>query len=281
MPKFLHINHFAYPDYQNDIVFHGGKSLFGADYVESNRANYMYKSYFPNKSSLYGRGFTLYCRLDDDTPDNSDIKSKIADRYFDYIIYGSVFRCLDYWDLVQKVYPKDKIIFIDGEDHNGIHWDLCRKGLYFKRELIHTDLNVLPINFGVPKELIRLDTTKTKDFAHIDPNDRKTYIYLNEEDYYQDYRESHFAWTQKKAGWDCLRHYEILMNGCFPAMRNIDCMPPRTMAEFPVSIIKDYFNKHGYKFSNEYWESCCKLMEHTVNCNTTEAVFKKILKVLK
>lgn len=277
MPKFLHINHFGYPDYQNDMVFHGGRSLYGTDYVESHRANYMYKSYAPNKSSLYGRGFTLYCRLDDVVPDNSDLEAKIADRYFDYIVYGSVFRCRDYWDLVTKVYPRDRIILIDGEDHTGIFWDMAAKGTYFKRELINTDLHIHPIGFGIPKELISHGTKKTKEFAYIDPNDRKTYIYDNEESYYQDYRESYFAWTQKKAGWDCLRHYEILMNGCFPAMRNIHQMPFRTMTAFPLFIVRDYFDKHGYKFTSEYWEYWDKLMEHTIRCNTTEAVFGQMM----
>jgi len=40
--------------------------------------------------------------------------------------------------------------------------------------------------------------------------------YKNEKDYYQSYQNSIFALSYKKAGWDSLRHYEILMNGCIP-----------------------------------------------------------------
>ena len=46
------------------------------------------------------------------------------------------------------------------------------------------------------------------------PGKLDTYIYEKERDYYDMYFNSLFALTYKKAGWDCLRHYEILANGC-------------------------------------------------------------------
>lgn len=52
--------------------------------------------------------------------------------------------------------------------------------------------------------------------ASINPHGvgKNTYIFENEEEYYNDYKKSLFAITRKKGGWDCMRHYEILACGC-------------------------------------------------------------------
>ena len=46
-----------------------------------------------------------------------------------------------------------------------------------------------------------------------------------EEDYYADLRASRFGVTTKRAGWDCLRHYELAANGCVPCFRDLDRKP--------------------------------------------------------
>lgn len=276
--KVLHINNFGYPDYQNDMVFHGGRQVLGSNYVESSHAGYMYESAVGYKHTLYGRGFTLYCRLPTVQLDNADLQSKISDRYFDYILFGSVFRNIDFFDLVQKAYPKERIIFIDGEDHQGIRWDMVGKGHYFKREYTGVAHDMIhPIHFAIPKDLIYRGTKKVQHFASIDPRNRKTYRYDNEVDYYNDYGRSYFGITMKKAGWDCLRHYEILMNGCFPAFIGLDECPPLTMGYFPKSFIIDYYKKYGWEFSNEYWnylDEMCTILDRYC---TTEAIFNYIL----
>lgn len=279
--KILHINHFDYSDYLNDAIFHGGRSLFGPhDYIESRPARYMYRGY-PNKQALYGKGFTLYCRLEEPAQgfDQDQIRQWIADKVFDLIVYGSVFRNLEHWDLVQRVYPKERIIFIDGEDITGIRADAYGRGLYFKRELITDSMpDLYPISFGIPKDLIVDPGPKTKEFAHIDPADTSTYIHETEETYYRDYQSSYFGWTQKKAGWDCLRHYEILMNGCFPAIREVETIPPLTMSGFPKDIIRGYFQKYGYTVTDEYYDSLHLMIERFRQECTTEALWQRILR---
>jgi hypothetical protein len=47
-------------------------------------------------------------------------------------------------------------------------------------------------------------------------------FYNTEEEYYNEYKKSYFAITTKKCGWDCMRHYEILANGCIPYFLNIE-----------------------------------------------------------
>src|SRR5208283_4616118 len=60
-----------------------------------------------------------------------------------------------------------------------------------------------------------------------------TYIYDNEADYYKGYQDSCFGVTMKKAGWDCMRHYEILANGCLPLFLDVHKIPPAVMTHLP------------------------------------------------
>ena len=107
------------------------------------------------KMRLYGRGFTISGLLPDRSDiDRSDLPRRIQDREFDVIVYGSIHRCADYLDLVVKNYPRNRIIFIDGEDepiHSGTDTlvQLLDKGIYFKREL--KDSRALPISFSFPE----------------------------------------------------------------------------------------------------------------------------------
>jgi hypothetical protein len=264
------------------MVFHGGRSLFGLSYVESSPASFMYRNY-PDRQALYGKGFTLYGRLDPPRVQVSqrEVLEKISDRYFDLIVYGSVCRNKQYWELVERVYPKNRIVFIDGEDHTLARSDCVGRGHYFKRELMtHGVVGIYPLSFGIPKELIVRNTVKVKEYAHIDPADPSTYIYSDEQSYYQDYQQSYFGHTQKKGGWDCLRHYEILMNNCFPALREIEAIPCGTMVGFPKSIIREYFLKYGYKVSAEYDETMRLMLAALERSCTTEALWHRILEVI-
>jgi hypothetical protein len=53
------------------------------------------------------------------------------------------------------------------------------------------------------------------------------YLFTRVEDYYADLRSSRFGITTKRAGWDCLRHYELAANGCVPCFRDLGAKPPR------------------------------------------------------
>ena len=56
-------------------------------------------------------------------------------------------------------------------------------------------------------------------------NVHTSYVFETEEAYYRDLQESKFAVTTRRAGWDCLRHYEIAANGCVPCFRDLDRKP--------------------------------------------------------
>ena len=93
---------------------------------------------------------------------------------------------------------------------------------------------VFPITFSIPEEkMLQSIPKKTKLLSSLIPGDLKTYIYPTEKEYYEEYQKSCFAITTQKAGWDCMRHYEIVANGCLPYFPNIESCPLFTMARLP------------------------------------------------
>jgi hypothetical protein len=235
--KILYISKGRKEDYQCDMLFHGLRSLFGPAVVDVNRMWFMYATSFgPGKRQLskcYGHGFTLYGLLPDDGEvDRTDIRHKIKNRYFDLIIYGSVHRDRSLLNKVRSAYPPSRIIFIDGEDHQEIA-PVSGQGLYFKREL--AEANALPIQFAIPREKILAEIPrKTRLMSpHAPWEVPHGPRYEKEDDYYQDYGQSYFARTRKKAGWDCLRHYEIMAAGALPYFERLEDCPLRTMELLP------------------------------------------------
>lgn len=237
--KVLFISGGDFPDYQCDMLFHGLRTLFGAAIVDANRIAHMYRADYPEdsrrKRELYGRGFTLFGLLgSDDAVDRDDVPAKIARQFYDLVIFGSVRRCQTFIHDVLDHYPSDRVAFVDGEDDQLIAASLLGRGLYFKRELNAAGPWVAPIQFAIPAEKIAADPQpKTKVQAYVDPRDTRTYIYDTEPAYYADYAESLFGFTMKKAGWDCLRHYEIMANGCIPNFEDIQSCPVWTMMSLP------------------------------------------------
>lgn len=103
-----------------------------------------------------------------------------------------------------------------------------------------------PIQFSIPEsKVVSCIPEKVRDFAYITPYDRSTYIYNTEEEYYKDYQQSFYAITCKKAGWDCMRHYEILANGCIPYFVDLEQCQNDTMAFLPRELILEAMHLEG------------------------------------
>ncbi|MCS6943194.1 MAG: hypothetical protein NZ901_07670 [Geminocystis sp.] len=255
--KILFISPGNYPDYQCDSLFHGLRCLLGDSVVDVNKIPYIYKT-FPQdeRIKLYGKGFSLYGLLDDVEVDREDVENKIRTRYFDLVVYGSVWRCQDFLPLVFESYSPGEIIFVDGEDYPKILLPFLTRGIYFKRELYSENRWVYPIHLAMPEEKFVKDIAsleKTNFFAPCNPTDRTTYVYETEESYYKQYQESFYGVTMKKAGWDCLRHYEIISQGCAPYFYEIYDCPYLTMHRFPryevlklMAIADDYFREGNF-----------------------------------
>ena len=63
------------------------------------------------------------------------------------------------------------------------------------------------------------------------------------------YQNSVFALTYRKGGWDCFRHYEILMNGCIPFHLEINKCPNKTLEKLPKDLLKEILKKYEWILS--------------------------------
>jgi hypothetical protein len=93
----------------------------------------------------------------------------------------------------------------------------------------HESLRKIAISMPAEK-IVSSPPQKTKDFPRhvVDPEvaarvpgSQSTYAFLSEAEYYADLRSARFGITTKRAGWDCLRHYEIAANGAVPCFARL------------------------------------------------------------
>ncbi len=254
LPNVLILHHGQSPDYMADMVSHYFYTL-DQDHISlftNVHPFYIFDDY-PKSKDLYGRGFTIYTKLDHHMRKNivilspKEIIEAIANKHFKQIIWTSVRRFNKYLDYAFSAgYRKDELIVIDGEDDQGVlqffsDIDLLSSTRYLKRELEKTTyrLGVEPISFKFPSThplVIQQPLAKTQILAPCDPRFTKSYTFTDEISYYQSYQKSLFAITTKKRGWDCLRHYEILACNCLPIFPGIEDLPYSTMVEWDRNL---------------------------------------------
>ena len=96
-------------------------------------------------------------------------------------------------------------------------------------------------------------TTKTKEISDIVPGE--PYSFEDQDAYMEEYAQSHYAYTQKKAGFDCMRHLEILAAGSVPLFEEPWTIPKFTMTHYNKELFekgkeanpfewRDHFMKH-------------------------------------
>jgi FkbM family methyltransferase len=131
---------------------------------------------------------------------------------------------------------------------------------------------VYPISFSIPECKVRTEVPeKTQRMATLVPGDTSTYVFNDETSYYEGYARSVFGRTHRKGGWDCMRHYEILANGCIPWFDGLDECPSRTMTHFPKALVKEAMT------SQEPESYIPRLLEYTRTHLTTRARAQYIL----
>lgn len=219
-------------DYLQDGLLYGLRQRLGSQCVDFPKKEVMYTSCSKNSGDLYGNGFTLWKLLEDIDIDRTEIEKKIVSRYFDVIVFGSVVR---QWatvlDFAKKGLIKfgQKLFFFDGEDAGelrrkqvlGLFWR------YFKREQsLFTRPFCRVVNFCIPSQKLQFNQTpKVQMFAKhvqceeaykipwVKENCQVKYAFADEFSYRRNISESYYGITMKKAGWDCMRHYEIAGSG--------------------------------------------------------------------
>ena len=155
--------------------------------------------------------------------------------------------------------------------------------------------NIFPLSYSIPDEKIIDDEEGiiTKSILlspELSNNNNNKYKYnaTQEKEYYQQYRDAYFAITKKKGGWDCLRHYEILANGCIPLFENLENCPKNTLTTLPktelIDIIKqrDFFLNNQWSYQEKYIYSMYhkKIMDNFREKCTTSANTKYLLSKL-
>ncbi len=234
-------------DYVVDCLFHGFRKTFGTDLIDVQKNPHMYddKDYthlFPH------HGFSMFGRIKDEDIDRTDIENKLRNGYFDYVICPLhhsnrnneqvINKHIDYY---RQFVPMHRLAVICSDETPTSNSFLLGspKCMFFKQELNNGVNGAFPISYGVPREIfVDQVPEKTVDFAPLIPSihncrHKSTYIYTDEEEYYNSYRSAYFGFTCKKGGWDCMRHYEIISQGCVPFFTDIESCPFNTMHEYP------------------------------------------------
>ena len=109
---------------------------------------------------------------------------------------------------------------------------------------------VHPIGFSIPPQYVRaVVPAKGQALATVIPGAHDTYKFLPTPDatpneltalergYYADMERAYFGLTWKKAGWDCLRHLELLAAGCVPLFTDIGTAPAGAVAFLPKRVL--------------------------------------------
>ena len=140
------------------------------------------------------------------------------------------------------------------------------------------------VTFSIPHCKIIDDhdhQAKTKLLSDLVPGRRETYVYNTEEEYYNEYKQSFFATTTKKSGWDCMRHYEIVANGCLPFFPGFENCPPNTMSTWPKHLqleVNRFYHECRGNIDVDRWKSLMeRFIDHMRKHLTTRSMAEYIL----
>lgn len=142
--------------------------------------------------------------------------------------------------------------------------------------------NIYPLSYSIPLEKIQplKDILKKKrELSLVIPGKTGThnYSYDTEEEYYKQYEESKYAITQKKGGWETLRHYEILANNCLPLFEDLEKCPDKTLFNFPKDKLI-YIKENWKKISDREYTNIVEYIHMYMKSNMTcEASAKYLL----
>lgn len=100
---------------------------------------------------------------------------------------------------------------------------------------------VFPISFSNPRQVSILEGPRVRFLSEVIPGE--PYGFHNEDLYLQQYRESYFGLSTKKAGWDCFRHLEISFAGSIPLVPGIESTPPGVMFAYPKLTWTEVFSE--------------------------------------
>jgi hypothetical protein len=196
--------------------------------------------------------------------------------------------------------PVCKVKYFKRELHEGVYNYNVEK--FFSsswNKIFSTPKNLYSISMSIPKEKI----TRVKPHEKINTfvsyivdeelktalgnsteiiND-KQHLFTDEYGYIKDIQKSKFGPTVKRAGWDCLRHYEYASQGTVLCFKNLDNKPPRCaphgLNNQNTIVYKDAIELLGIinNMSKDKYLSLYNETYKWIENNTTEAVAKRFL----
>ena len=107
-----------------------------------------------------------------------------------------------------------------------------------------------------------------------------------------------FGVTRKKAGWDCMRHIEIMAAGCVPYFVDLDRLPKHTMQFYPKDLLSrakaldgvvhkgSFLDPASFSVDTtkinftEYYEIATGILEHSRRHLTTRAMATYVLRTI-
>lgn len=117
---------------------------------------------------------------------------------------------------------------------------------------VFQERGVFPISFSNPRQVSLLQGRRPRFLSEVIPGE--AYTFHDEDQYLQQYRESYFGLSTKKAGWDCFRHLEIAFSGSIPLVPGIQGTPPGVMFAYPKATwaaILAELTAHGPRIPSE------------------------------
>ena len=131
-----------------------------------------------------------------------------------------------------------------------------------------------PISFSYPKDPYLY--IKEKLVSDIVPG--KPYSYDDESLYLSEYQKSHYGITMKKAGWDCMRHLEIMASGAVPLMSDARQIPKYTMTHHLKDLYTDIYERFQRTNEPPSKEELQLISSNFTNNLTCKSMAKYILK---
>ncbi|WP_026952140.1 hypothetical protein [Algoriphagus mannitolivorans] len=144
---------------------------------------------------------------------------------------------------------------------------------------------IFSLGYAYPDELfVENIPEKNTIWAEVIPGLTETYRFDQEDEYYRMYQKARFAFTWKKGGWDCLRHYEIIANGCLPVFRGIENCPKGTLEHFPKELLQEINEKllpwKGTKTQeSEYQRLSVELLAYSKNHLSCSGLGRSVFKM--
>ena len=81
----------------------------------------------------------------------------------------------------------------------------------------------------------------------------------------------------KKAGWDAMRHYEILANKCIPYFIDLENCPSQTLTNLPKELLLKGKKVTENFDDKEYFSILNEVFEYTIKNLTTKQLAKYVL----